>query len=106
MHTQNFARILAPAALVAGLLAGPEVMAGSIEKTTFGSLPDGTAVELYTLKNDGDMSVAILTYGGIVHAINVPDRTGATGNVALGFSKLDGYVDENPYFGTITGRYA
>lgn len=106
MHQRNFIHIAASAALAAGLLAGSEVMAGSIEKTTFGSLPDGTAVELYTLENDGGMSVAILTYGGIVQAVNVPDRTGAVANVALGFGKLADYVEKNPYFGTITGRYA
>jgi aldose 1-epimerase len=97
---------LAPAALVAGLLAGFQVMAGSIEKTPFGTLPDGTAVELYTLSNGQNMSVGILTYGGVVQAINVPDRDGNLANVALGFAKLDDYLTKSPYFGNITGRYA
>ena len=97
---------LAPAAFVAWLLAGSPVMAGSIEKTTFGTMPDGTAVELYTLSNGQDMSVAILTYGGVVQAINVPDRDGNLANVALGFASLDDYLTKSPYFGNITGRYA
>jgi aldose 1-epimerase len=52
------------------------------------------------------MDVTIMTYGGIVQAIRVPDRDGNVANVALGFADLDAYVAGNPYFGTITGRYA
>ena len=52
------------------------------------------------------MSVQILTYGGVVHAIDVPDRDGKVGNVALGFAKLEDYLTKSPYFGNITGRYA
>lgn len=102
----RFAPFLAPAALVAGLLAGSPVMAGSIEKSTFGTMPDGTAVELYKLSNGQNMSVGILTYGGVVQAINVPDRDGNLANVALGFANLDDYLSKSPYFGNITGRYA
>ena len=52
------------------------------------------------------MEVKILTYGGIIQSIEVPDRRGRTANVTLGFNNLDQYVNENPYFGCITGRYA
>ena len=105
MHTTFVAGQLAIAVLLGGLIASPQALAASIEKKPFGTTPDGTAVELYTLTN-GTMSVNILTYGGIVHAINVPDRNGKSGNIALGFAKLDDYLTKNPYFGTITGRYA
>jgi aldose 1-epimerase len=52
------------------------------------------------------MRVRILTYGGIIQAIEVPDREGNIANVVLGFHTLDDYRTKNPYFGTITGRYA
>jgi aldose 1-epimerase len=52
------------------------------------------------------MEVKILTYGGILQSIKIPDRRGRLANVTLGFNNLDQYVDENPYFGCITGRYA
>ena len=80
--------------------------AGTIDKKPFGAMPDGTSVEVYTLANDQKMSVQILTYGGVVHAINVPDRDGKVANVALGFAKLEDYLTKSPYFGNITGRYA
>lgn len=105
MHTKFVAGRLATAVMLGGLIASPQALAASIEKKPFGTTPDGAAVELYTLTN-GKMSVNILTYGGIVQAINVPDRDGKLGNIALGFAELDDYLTKNPYFGTITGRYA
>ena len=66
----------------------------------------GNEVLKYTLTNRKGMRVSILTYGGILQAIEVPGRRGRLTNVTLGFNNLDQYVNENPYFGNITGRYA
>src|SRR4051812_13061901 len=52
------------------------------------------------------MVVKIMTYGGIVQAIDVADKHGQMANVVLGFANLDEYVKWSPYFGCITGRYA
>jgi aldose 1-epimerase len=76
----------------------------------FGALPDGTKIYRYTLRNKNGMRVRILNYGGIVQSLEVPDRKGKLGNVALGFRSLDGYLSDayakaNPYFGAIIGRY-
>jgi aldose 1-epimerase len=93
-----------------GLVQGPP----SITSQPFG-LANGTPVNLYTLTNGRDMTVKITNYGGIVQSINVPDRHGQVGNVALGFATLDGYLTNNSttpgasgttYFGAIIGRYA
>ena len=66
----------------------------------------GNEVLKYTLTNRKGMRVNILTYGGILQTIEVPGRRGRLTNVTLGFNNLDQYVNENPYFGNITGRYA
>lgn len=63
-------------------------------------------VDVYALTNANGMEVKILTYGGIVQAIDVPDRHGRMANVVLGFANLDDYVKRSPYFGCISGRYA
>ncbi len=78
----------------------------TITKASFGTLSDGTGVDIYTLTNSGGMEVKILTYGGILQSIKVPDRRHRFANVTLGFDNLADYVAKSPYFGCITGRYA
>jgi aldose 1-epimerase len=72
----------------------------------FGTLSDGTPVHRWTLERAG-VRVRILSYGGIVQSLEVPDRDGRAGNVVLGFADLDGYLTHpEPYFGALIGRYA
>ena len=77
----------------------------SLTIANFGTL-DGQPVRLFTLTNESGAQVQVIEYGGIVVRIRVPDREGRLGDVALGFDSLDAYVAGNPFFGTITGRYA
>jgi aldose 1-epimerase len=78
----------------------------SLKKESFGKTPDGKKVELYTLTNSNGVEARIITYGGIVVSLKVPDRNGRLEDVVLGFDSLEDYVKKNPFFGTITGRYA
>lgn len=77
----------------------------TIQEESFGTLEDGREVSLYTLTNANDMEVKITNYGGIVTAIQTPDREGNLDNVVLGFESLDKYLEGTPYFGAIIGRY-
>ena len=79
--------------------------APGITSQAFGEADD-EPVELYTLTNANGMEVTIMTYGGIIHSVRVPDREGNVANVTLNKTDLEGYLDGHPYFGCITGRYA
>jgi aldose 1-epimerase len=79
---------------------------GTITEQYYGTTSDGFDVYEYTLTNAKRMEVKIITYGGIITSIKVPDRRGKMANVALGFDNLGDYETKNPYFGCITGRYA
>jgi aldose 1-epimerase len=79
---------------------------GTISKSSFGTTAAGEAVDEYTLTNANGMEVKIITYGGTITSIRVPDRDGNMANVALGFDNLADYETRSPYFGNITGRYA
>ncbi|MGW7542091.1 aldose epimerase family protein [Streptomyces sp. NPDC054770] len=72
----------------------------------FGTLSDGTEVHRWTLERAGTR-VRVLSYGGIVQSVEVPDQAGRTADVVLGFAGLDGYLENpGPYFGALVGRYA
>lgn len=78
----------------------------TISKEAFGELEDGSRVDRWTLTN-GAARVRILSYGGIIQSLDVPDRKGRKTNVALGFDNVADYVkNSGPYFGAIIGRYA
>ncbi|WP_073951972.1 aldose epimerase family protein [Streptomyces kebangsaanensis] len=70
----------------------------------FGRLADGTKVHRWSLENGGTR-LKVLSYGGVVQSLEVPDRRGRHANVSLGFGALDDYVASSPYFGALIGRY-
>ncbi len=103
------------AGLLAASLAGCATMSTSnssdtITKAGFGQTPDGTPVEIYTLRNAKGAEACIMTYGGIVQKLVMPDKNGKFADIVLGFDTLDGYtnpgyVNACPYFGALIGRY-
>lgn len=77
----------------------------SISRQEWGTTAEG-AVDRYLLSNGRGMRVGLLTYGGILQSLEVPDRHGDPANVVLGFDRLQGYLDNpGPYFGALIGRY-
>jgi aldose 1-epimerase len=80
-------------------------MKNNVQKESFGSLPDGTEIVLYTLTNKNGLRARIMTYGATVVSLEVPDRNRKLGDIVLGYGSLDGYLTASPYFGCIVGRY-
>src|SRR5580692_9863872 len=91
--------------VVSSPLMGAASMTDSIVRSAFGHLPDGTAVDLYRLRNGHGMEARIATYGGIVTYLTAPDRHGHYADVVLGYDSLAGYLKSSPYFGALIGRY-
>jgi len=76
-----------------------------VTKSVFGSMPDGTKVEIYTLE-EGSLKARVMTYGARLVSLEVPDRSGKIADIVLGYESLDGYTaDPKSYFGSIVGRY-
>jgi aldose 1-epimerase len=113
MHQSN-ARRVGFLALAGGLLAiamipdislSAPTVKPAITAAPFGALPDGRAVEIYTLRNRRGMEARIMTYGGVVTSLRAADRHGEFADVVLGYDSLDGYLKDSPYFGALIGRY-
>ncbi|MEV6781549.1 aldose epimerase family protein [Streptomyces sp. NPDC051098] len=77
---------------------------GKPVRELFGRLADGTKVYRWSLANGGTR-LKVLSYGGIVQSLEIPDRHGRYKNVSLGFDTLEEYVASSPYFGALIGRY-
>ena len=77
-----------------------------MKKQPYGTTSGGSAVTEYTLTNANGVEVKIITYGGTITSIRLPDRSHQGANVVLGFGSLQEYETKSPYFGCITGRYA
>jgi aldose 1-epimerase len=77
----------------------------------FGTLPDGKAVDSYTLSNGNGMEVTFINYGATITSLKIVNSQGIATDVVLGFSDIDDYIDSfnlpsAPYFGSVIGRYA
>jgi aldose 1-epimerase len=77
-----------------------------ITKQTWGALPSGEQIDLYTLRHATGMEAAITNYGGRLVTLKIPDRDGNFEDVVLGFDTLAPYLLKNPFFGALAGRYA
>jgi len=77
-----------------------------IDRRPYGTTVLGQPVDEYRLDNGGGCEARILTYGGVVTHLLVPDRSGKAGDVLLGFDSLAEYERFSPFFGSLVGRVA
>lgn len=83
-------------------------MQHSVRKSgSFGSTPDGKPIDIWTLDNGRGTSADVLSLGGIVTHLRVPDRTGKSGDVLLGLSGVAPiYKADWCYLNSLVGRVA
>ena len=109
MRVQQALRMIATSGLCLALFTLSAEAETKVTSQPFGKIPDGTAVEIFTL-SDGPYEARITNYGGVVVSLKAPDRNGKSADVVLGFDDLNGYVanfngPSTAFFGAIIGRY-
>ena len=112
MHLNPFSKTIFVAGTLGALaLAGcsspqhESSSGGPITKSHFGKMPNGQDVDVYRLRNANGAEASIITYGGTMISLKVPDKNGKLGDVVLGYDTLDPYLTNSPYFGALIGRY-
>lgn len=64
-------------------------------------------IKRYTFKNSNNVSVQVITYGGYITSIKVPDAKGNIEDIVIGFNTFEEYLQaDNRYFGATVGRVA
>ncbi len=78
----------------------------ALTRAAFGTMPDGTPVDVFSLTNDRGLEVRVITYGAAIASLKTPDRDGRFGDIVTGFDSLEGYLACSSFFGATIGRYA
>jgi aldose 1-epimerase len=83
---------------------GQKEFCADLNTKDFQTTLNGKETNLYFLKN-GNISAAITNYGGRIVSLCVPCRKGELGDVVLGFSSIDDYLNATEVFhGALIGR--
>lgn len=77
----------------------------TMKKEVFGEF-EGSQVDLISLTNNQGNTIKLTNYGATLVWVEVPDRQGNRDNVCFGYETLEGYLNGDPYFGAVVGRYA
>lgn len=67
---------------------------------------DNSHASLYILENSRGMEVALTDIGASIVSIKVPDRSGSSVDVALGYEGAEGYFRNALSYGAVVGRFA
>lgn len=107
-HDRLLWTLLLAGALAPGCSSLPQAMGGGAAagRGKPWGIIDGKPVRLYTLRNDGGMTMTVTNYGAIITSLRAPDRDGQFEDIVLGYDHLDGYIAKTPYFGALVGRCA
>ena len=83
------------------------IVASIPDAKAFQQTIDGKPTNLYVLKNQNNMQLALTNFGGRFISLLVPNKEGKLTDVIIGFDNLDSFKNnmEEPYFGATIGRY-
>jgi hypothetical protein len=76
-----------------------------ITKTLFDRFV-GKEIYSYTMTNKSGTSATIITWGGVIQSIKVPDKNGVLADVVCGFDNMHDYFEDRAtHTGALIGRY-
>lgn len=78
----------------------------NISRAHWGDLPDGTPVELHTLRHDNGLRVSVTNFGAALVSWFAPDCDGHLADILLGHDTPAGYAAGTAYMGAVVGRWA
>ncbi|MBE8166957.1 MAG: galactose mutarotase [Shewanella sp.] len=67
--------------------------------------PRGGLIDRVIIDN-GSIAIEVLSLGGIIRNLWVPDREGTRQNIVLGCDSAEAYLEQNAHLGAIAGRFA
>jgi aldose 1-epimerase len=97
---------IANGALMAAMTGEMAKAAATLDHAPYGTTQGGQSADIFTMTNENGMRVRFLSYGGVITAIEVPDRAGRLDDIVLGLKTLREYETIGAHYGAITGRFA
>ena len=76
------------------------------QKKLFDKVVNGKQVTLFSLENKNGIKVTLTNYGGKLVNLWIPDKSGKTVDILLGFNTIDEYIKGSKSFGATVGRFA
>jgi aldose 1-epimerase len=76
-----------------------------VKEENYGEMPDGHKVKIFTLTNKNGLKAKVTEYGAILVSMEVPDKSGKSADVTLGYDTLGGWLTNTNYFGSTVGRF-
>ncbi len=75
----------------------------SVERESFGFMPDGREIFKYIISNNNEYSAHILTLGATLNSFYAEDKNGEMRDVLLGFDTVEDYLNLSDYQGATVG---
>jgi aldose 1-epimerase len=99
-------KIITAGLLTAVALGAASAQAAEAQRSRFGALKDGTAVDSVTLSNSSGVKARVVAWGAMLQSLVVPDRHGKGADIVLSYPDMTGYQEKPQFFGATVGRFA
>ena len=76
-----------------------------VQSSPFGNTKDGQPITRYVLTNQKGIEAVVINYGATLQSLRVPDRSGKSEDIVLGYDDVTSYEDGKAFFGGTIGRY-